>query len=107
MRQEDLAGRWTGIFAEAVMRGPDLAGRQIVLKGFQPNPTAVNLSVTADAVSVGGVRLPQGRFSVTLPLPDNTVGCDRIILRLQLDKAYVPRDDGRELGLFFGTIEIQ
>ena len=103
---KDLAGRWMGASAEAVVQGPDRKGEHVRLKGFQPNPAGVVLTVSADGVPFGKTSVGRGSFDVALPLPDTAVGQNRLILRLDVDKTYEPPDDKRKLGLSFGTIEI-
>jgi Methyltransferase domain len=102
----DLAGRWAGALAEVVLRGPERPGQKIVLRGLQPNPRGTNLTLSADGDSFAKLALPPGPFVVTQVLPDNLVNRERLILGLQVDNAYRPPDDERELGVYFGTIEV-
>jgi Methyltransferase domain len=102
----DLAGRWTGVFAEVLLRGPERPGQKVELRGVQPNPQSVSLTLSADGIPFAKLGLPQGSFVVSEALPDDLVDREKLILALQIDKAYRPPDDERELGLHFGTIEI-
>jgi hypothetical protein len=103
---QDMGGRWMGMFAEVTLRGPERPGQKIVLRGLQPNPQSVMLNLCADGVLFAKCALREGSFAVTEQLPDNLVNREKVLLGLQIDRTYRPAHDERELGLHFGTIEI-
>jgi hypothetical protein len=102
----DLARRWTGVAAEVILRGPHMRGQEIEVRGYQPNPNGVRLTLSADNVIFAEADLRQGSFIIQTGLPDAVLNRERMLIKLEIDKPYRPAGTDRDLGLAFGTIKI-
>ena len=109
----DPHARWMPRKASLRIAGPAAPGQKLYLRGMCPaeNLTAAPVEVT---VTAGGIALPPARitlanasFEFAFALPESLAGRESIEIGIAVSRTFVPPNDGRELGLAFGSIEVR
>ncbi|MBK5291863.1 MAG: hypothetical protein JJE04_09340 [Acidobacteriia bacterium] len=105
--------RWMGKRADAFLGGPRKDGEKLYLAGFcaaillAKGPLHLTVRVDGVAFAPSKIEKPDGAFELIYPLPAGLAGKEKIHVEMELDRTYVPPEDGRELGLVFGSLAIR
>jgi len=105
--------RWMSARAVVWLAGPTGGGQKLRIAGFCPaaqlSNGLVRLTIRADGESIGTATLetPDAPFENSFPLPATLTGREKVEFVLDVDRAFVPPGDGRQLGAAFGIISIR
>jgi hypothetical protein len=80
-------------------------GKQLRLSGMCVEP--VEVTVAVDGVSLPARHLNKGDFALDYKLPPAAAGRESIEVAVEVSRTIRPPADGRDLGLAFGTFEVQ
>jgi hypothetical protein len=111
--REESGFRWMSKSAVVRLSGPAARGQSLFVSGYAPETVLQNgpivLTACADGERLGDatIRPPGQRFQFRFPLPDRLVGKYLIQVRLEVDHTQRLPGDLRDLGVVFGTLEIE
>jgi hypothetical protein len=90
------------------MGAPKEPGRMLHLIGYCPEGLgAARASVSIDGMALQPVEVRPGKFDLAFRLPDAVTNQREMHVSLDLDKAFRPPGETRDLGLSFGVFEIR
>jgi hypothetical protein len=95
-------GRWMGKAASLRIGGP---GATLSLEGRSPQ--ACELTVAVDGARLPARRIEPGDVNLQYALPPELRTREALAVRLEVSRTVRPPEDGRELGLLFGVLEIR
>ena len=104
--------RWMGKRGVLELRGPDKAGESLSLQGYLSKAVLggrpMNLTVHVDEHTFPPLTLdqPDSELLHDFPLPDSLTGREKVRIVLEVDRAFVPEGETRELSILFGSIGI-
>jgi hypothetical protein len=104
--------RWMPRRATVSLAGPDNPREKLHLSGYCAAGLLANGPVTLTAVIAGRrsrpetLREPDRNFDLWFDLPPETFGKPSVEIALELSRGFRVPNDGRELGVAFGAIEI-
>jgi hypothetical protein len=103
--------RWMPRRATVRLGGPRTAKDKLLLEGYCPEKQ-LSAGVLHLLVSVDGIPLPiaqisnpESNFRRLIAVPPSLVGRESVVVEIAVDR--VLHDDGRELGLVFGTVAFE
>ena len=105
--------RWMGQQSEVYLGGPRKEGEKLYLSGFcaallvEKGPIHLSVSIDGVVFPPSKIEAPDRAFDLSYPLPPGLAGKDKVTVNLSLDRTYIPPDDGRPLGLVFGSLAIR
>ena len=103
--------RWMAQQASVRLGGPRNPAQTLHLTGFCPaaqvrsGPLA--MIVAADGKPMKPALLREGAFDVSFPLSPGLLGKKEIEVTIHVERTFRPPNDGRDLGLSFGVVEIR
>ncbi|HWQ56732.1 MAG TPA: hypothetical protein VN442_23805 [Bryobacteraceae bacterium] len=109
----DPQTRWMPAKATFRIAGPASPSEKLYLRGICPEKLLaagpVDVTVTADGIPLAPARITPANasFEFAFTLPARLVGKDAIEIGIAVSRTFVPPEDGRELGLAFGTFEVR
>lgn len=80
-------------------------GKLLHLSGMCVEP--VDVTVAVDGVNLPPRRVEKGDFALDYKLPPAAAGSESIEVAIEVSRTIRPSADGRDLGLAFGTFEVQ
>lgn len=104
---------WMGKRAKLRIAAPRQASDKLYISGFCPvgqcKDSPLPLSIYADGKPLTPTLLQPGErgFEREFALPAELVGRSGIELTIEVGRTFTPLEDGRELGLVFGTFEVR
>ena len=107
---EDRGARWMGKKAGVRLAGPQTAAAKLRISGFCPGTwEARTVTVSLDGKPLGIRRLDtcDSQFHLNFDLPPESLGKHDVLVEVEVDRLFHPQGDERQLGLPFGTFEIQ
>jgi len=100
--------RWMPKRATLRIGGPARRGAKLYLSGYAPDPSgAVEVTVTVDGVALAPQTARQGPLEAAFALPDSAVGEGEMQVAVEVNRAFRPPHDSRELGLSFGVFQVR
>ncbi|MGH7490571.1 MAG: hypothetical protein ACREMY_33910, partial [bacterium] len=111
--EEESGFRWMSKTAAVDLAGPASPGGFLVLAGYAPESVVrggpIVLTVSADGQRLGAATIqpPAGRFQLRFPLPGNLTGKYLVRVRLEVNRTERLPGDLRDLGLVFGTLQVE
>ena len=82
--------------------------QRVVLRATKANYRPFELTICADGISLGTTKIDTiGPVRTDFALPAGLVGKEIVVIALEVSETLVTADDGRELGLALGVIEIR
>lgn len=109
----DPHARWMPGKATLRIGGPASPAEKLYLRGLCPAghvaAAPVEVTVTAGGIALAPARITPANasFEFAFELPKSLVGKESVEIGIAVSRTFVPPDDGRELGLAFGTIEVR
>ncbi len=101
--------RWMPMRATVRLRGPATVGEKLYVSGYLPaNAVASVMEVKVDGENLRVVKIDKAhpQFQFVFDLPASLTGKPVVEVEIELDKAFRPPNDKRDLGAVFGSFEI-
>ena len=106
--QKEQSQRWMGKRGEVRLKGPGSIAQRLWIQATNENPRSFELTICADGISLGTTKIDTiGPVRTDFALPADLVGKEIVVIALEVSETLVTADDGRELGLALGVIEIR
>jgi hypothetical protein len=106
----DAGVRWMPAKATVRMAAPK-PGERLYITGYRAEHAGsdfpVRLTVSSDGQRLGERLIPPGQTNFTFDFATSTARQEAMTVTLQVDRTFRPPEDGRDLGLAFGVLELR
>lgn len=105
--------RWMGRRAVLWLGGPRTKEERLRISGFCPavqlkeGPISLLISVQGRTQAKITLQRADEEFRLAVPLPPELVGAERVEVQLEVSRVFVAPQEGRALGLVFGSFAIR